>query len=79
MRHCKTCKYLRKLVVENTERKETDYIYYCTWRTQATLPWAESYLKEKFKDIHFQPIISPRHIDGDWSEEMDCEKWEGKS
>lgn len=75
-RFCKTCQHLRRVALPECD----DYAYNCGWRntlTQDDFPWAERLLAAVAL-TGCGSGIGKRHVEGDWSEVMDCAKWEQK-
>lgn len=77
-RFCKTCRHLRRVELPEYD----DYAYYCGWRKtleRSDFPWAEALLAALLAATAMKngcSWIGKRHVEGDWSEVMDCAKWE---
>lgn len=79
-RYCKTCAHLRRFMFPKSGREgdpHDDYGFRCGWRETAVVPWAEGLLRVTIAVPESGAGIGKRHIEGDWSEVMDCHTHRG--
>jgi hypothetical protein len=67
-RWCKTCAHLRSIPTHGDDGRPLT-LYRCGYTAPA--PWPALRYTPSF-------VIGPRHVNGDWSEEMDCPTWEAQ-
>ena len=77
---CKTCRYLERYTFASSGKAadpHDDYGFRCAWMNQQAFPWAEPRLRVMAE--HWSGgSIGKRHVEGDWSESIDCPTWGGK-